>query len=271
MIAALASQIKPSNISVDHFTAKSKNYFARMGLFRYLGVDLGNSVIEHEPAGRFVPITQIKDSASLTKFVTDIIPLLHLSPREAESIRYIMSELIRNVLEHSDSRGGAYVAAQYYPKSNAIKIGVADSGIGIKKSISRSYSTTSDLDAIRLSLIPGITGTTPKEGGTPQNAGAGLFFIKSIAHVNHSLFMLYSGSGMYKLLKNTRNSLPVDPFQDKHSKHTNLPYWQGTVVGVDISLDNTPEFTSLLDLIRQTYREAIRQRRKARYHKPKFI
>ena len=137
-----------------------------------------------------------------------------------------MSELIRNVLEHARSSKGAFVAAQYYKKSNAIKIGVADTGIGIRSSITQSHKTNSDLDAIRLALTPGITGTTNQEGGTAQNAGAGLFFTKSIAHVNNSFFVVYSGSGLYKLLKNDRRSLPTDPFRDNHTKHSDLPIWQ---------------------------------------------
>lgn len=242
-----------------------------MGLFRFLGTNQSNAFTSHEPSGRFVPLTQIKDPLSLDKFVADLVPLLHLAPKEAEPIRYIVDELVRNVLEHASSPHGAMVAAQYYPKSNSIKIGVADTGVGIKASLSHAHPTSSDLQALRLALMPGITGTTPKEGGTARNAGAGLFFIKSIAHANHSFFVLYSGTGFYKLLKKNKNTLPFDPFLDHHTQYYNLPPWQGTVVGVDVSLDRTPTFTSLLDLIRQAYREAIKERRQLRRRQPKFI
>ncbi|EKD47873.1 MAG: hypothetical protein ACD_65C00239G0001, partial [uncultured bacterium] len=39
-----------------------------------------------------------------------------------------MSELVRNVLEHSMSKHGAIVSAQYYKKSNTVRIGIADTG-----------------------------------------------------------------------------------------------------------------------------------------------
>lgn len=271
MLAALGTKLGQQGIKIDQFETKSKNYFERMGLFKFLGLQSGISIVSHEAAGRFIPITQIRDSSTLTQFITDIIPLLHLDPHQAEPIRYIVDELVRNVLEHSQSPHGAFVAAQYYPKTNSIKIGVADTGIGIKKSISHAHQVSSDLDAIRLALTPGVTGTTSKEGGTAQNAGAGLFFIKSIAHANHSYFIIYSGKGFYKLLKKNKRNLPFDPFADHHSKHNDLPPWPGTVVGVDISLDDTPEFTSLLDLIRNSYHEAIKERRKQRYRKPRFV
>ena len=271
MLAAKARKVGHEHVKLEEFTAKSLNYFERMHLFQFLDASQAHTITEREPSGRFIPITQIRDSIALSNFVTDMIPLLHLPPHQAEPIRYVVSELVRNVLEHASTKHGAFVAAQYYPKSNAIKIGVADTGVGIKATISHSHSVKTDLEAIHLALQPGITGTTSREGGTSQNAGAGLFFIKSIAHVNQSLFMLYSGQGFYKLRKNTKKSLPIDPWKDNHTKHNNLPPWDGTIVAVDISLDNTPEFTSLLDLIRRSYTQAIKARRQARYRKPKFI
>lgn len=274
MVAALGLNLPANKITVEDFEAKSKHYFKRMGLFKALGIDSKMTVKAHESAGRFIPLTQIKNSVDLSKFLTDIIPLLHLQPKPAETIKYIVSELVRNVLEHAQSPRGAIVSAQYYAKSNSIKIGIVDTGVGIKQTIDVVHPTATHQDAIRLALTPGITGTTSSEGGTDQNAGAGLFFIKSIATVNKNFFMMYSGDTMYKLLKRTSTSkikLHADPFDDRHSLKTNLPYWQGTVVGVDLSLDQTPEFDTLLELIRHSYTNAIKARKLKAIKKPKFI
>lgn len=272
MIAALGLRIDPSKIKCEKLEATSKHYLERMKLFEFLGIDSDIKITEHEATGRFVPLTQIKDSTSLTKFVTDVTPLLHLEAKHAEPIRYIMSELIRNVIEHSMSKNGAIVSAQYYKKSNTIRIGIADTGIGIWKSINESHNPTTDLDAIRMALTPGITGTTKKEGGTERNAGAGLFFIKSIASINSDFFVIYSGKGLYKLKKRIgkKIKLHADPFADRHSKRNDLPGWEGTVVGIDLSLDTTKEFSLLLGLLNKTLREAIRERKKERYKKPQF-
>jgi hypothetical protein len=166
------------------------------------------------------------------------------------------------------------VCAQYFPKTRRLSVGIADTGVGIKTTINRSWDAATDLEAIQLALTPGITGTTKKEGGTEQNAGAGLFFIKSIAKVNHNFFLIYSGNAMYKLLTDSdkrRSSLYADPFLDKHSSLENLPHWQGTIVGIDISLDQTEEFARLLKLIRETYGKAIRERKMSKYKQPRFI
>lgn len=273
MIAALGIKTDPSKIACEKLEARSKHYLKRMRLFDFLRVKSGITMKEHEPAGRFVPLTQIKDSAALTKFITEVTPLLHLEPKNAEPIRYIMSELIRNVLEHSLSKYGAIVCAQYYKKSNTVRIGIVDTGIGIWKSINQSYKPKNDMEAIRLALMPGITGTTKREGGTEQNAGAGLFFIKSIASVNSDFFLIYSGKAMYKLLKRKgkKIALHADPFDDEHSKKTALPSWEGTAVGIDLSLDATQEFSLLLKLLNETLSKAMRERKKSRYKKPHFI
>lgn len=273
MIASLAIKLPPENITCQKITAKSGHYLQRMGLFKYLGIKSENEISEHDSSGRFIPLTQVKNSDELTNFITEMVPLLHLEPKQAQSIRYIVSELTRNVLEHSESKNGAMLCAQFYKTSNVIRIGIVDTGIGIKRSVSHSHIVEDDLEAIKLALIPGITGTTKKEGGSELNAGAGLFFIKSIAYTNRDFFVIYSGRGMYKLLKRSgkKLSLHANPNMDRHSQESELPYWQGTAVGIDISLDSTSEFNSLLDLIRETYSKAVRERRKEKYRKARFI
>lgn len=274
MIATVGLPLKSDAVLFKTLTAKSAHYLERMRLFEFLGIDSGIKITEHEPAGRFIPLTQIKNSGELSDFITEIIPLLHLNPLQTDAMRYVISELVRNVIEHAKSPIGALVAAQYYADSNTIRIGIADAGVGIKHTINKSHTAKSHLDAIRLALTPGITGTTSREGGTETNAGAGLFFIKSIAKVNRGFFMMYSGDALYKLLKEPlkkSKKLFADPFRDKHSVEEQLPVWRGTVVGVDISLDDTQEFSDLLDLIRDVYSQTVRERKREKFRKPKFI
>jgi anti-sigma regulatory factor (Ser/Thr protein kinase) len=231
-------------------------------------------ITEHEPAGRFIPLTQIRDSKSLTKFIEDMIPLLHLDPKHSEPIKYIISEIVRNVLEHSGSTHGAIVAAQFYAKTNTLRIGIVDSGVGITQTIRKFHVVKTDLEAIQLALTPGITGTTSNEGGTEYNAGAGLFFTKSIAKINKDYFLLYSGNTLYKLLKESKDeevTLNSDPLDDRHTKEEGLPVWEGTVVGIDMTLDENEDFSTLLDHIREIYTVSVRERRFAKRKRPKFI
>ncbi|MDO8471905.1 MAG: hypothetical protein Q7S64_01985 [bacterium] len=275
IVAALAHTVHPSKVTISDVTATSGHYLARMGLFESLGKKSPFKISEHESAGRFIPLTQIRTQKEQTNFITDMIPLLHMNPQQADAIKYMVGELVRNVLEHSRSKYGAFVAAQYYAKTNIVRLGICDTGIGIRQSINQSWPAKTHLKAIKLALTPGITGTTTREGGTEANAGAGLFFIKSMAMVARDYLVIYSGSGLYKLTKRKRTKglphLRINPNQDKHSETDKAPIFPGTVVGIDISLEKTNEFTALLAVIREAYTRAVKERRKQHYQQPRFI
>jgi anti-sigma regulatory factor (Ser/Thr protein kinase) len=276
MIAALGKTMDSKNITIEDITAASGHYLARMKLFEVLGKRSPYTIAEHEPAGRFIPLTQIRTQDEQTKFITEMIPLLHLKdPKQADAIKYTIGELVRNVLEHSGANNGAFVAAQYYPNANTVRLGICDTGVGILRTIRRSWPASSDIDAIKLALTPGITGTTRREGGTEANAGAGLFFIKSMAMVARDYFVVYSGTGVYKLTKRDKRTkklprLRANPSEDKHSETNDAPNFPGTVVAIDISLDQTNEFTQLLAIIRTAYTQAVKERKKQFSKKPRF-
>lgn len=277
MIVALAEEarINKAVINYNPITAKSRPYLLRMGLIDSLDPNHGIQIDEHESAGRFIPARKIKNSQELNQFITDMVPLLHTTPEQAYPIKYVMSELVRNVLEHSQSGVGAIVSAQYFKKTNRISIGVADRGIGIKSAINASHNAKSDTEALNLALRPGITGTTTKIGGTEYNAGAGLFFTKSIAKVSRDFFLIYSGDAFFKLLKTKPEyyvQLFADPVLDKSNfKSKGLPYWQGTAVGIDISMDVNQDFDDLLEMIRSAYHLDVKQSNKEKYKKPRFL
>jgi hypothetical protein len=200
-------------------------------------------------------VTQIRTTEELRKAIADLVPLLHAAPEVADPIKYVFSEMVRNVLEHSSSPVGAFVAAQYYPETRRIAIGIADAGVGILEHMRRFHRVQSAQEAIRLALQPGITGTTARIGGTEFNAGAGLFFTKSIASFSQNMFLLYSGDAAYRLMKGDPDvvELHTDPNDDGHLFPVGLPPWPGTVVGIDINVDRGLAFADLLEKIRKAY------------------
>jgi anti-sigma regulatory factor (Ser/Thr protein kinase) len=270
---ALQTQRQHGAITCEPLEATNKHYLQRMGLLHELHAETGE-LHTHEASGRFIPLTQINDSDHLGEFITDMIPLLHSSPEQVEPVKYVVSELVRNVFEHADSPIGGVVCAQFFKKTNRVSIGVVDYGIGIQTSLQQSHNVDTDAEALRLALTPGITGLTSNLGGTESNAGAGLFFIKSIAKVNRDFFLIYSGTAMFKLLKTPQSQtvkLHANPLQDRHSIVENLPFWPGTVVGIDLTMDQTQKFDVLLELIREVYRLDVREHKKERLKQPRFI
>lgn len=275
LAAALAIEVGKQHSQILGAVPDTGRYLDRMGLYKLTKTKSPFVYTKKEPAGRFVPISIIHSSDDQSRFIADIVPLLHLSEENAKVVRYVIGELVRNVLEHALAKDGAIVAAQYYKKTNRVSIGICDTGIGIWRSMQIWHPKT-DLDALYLALTPGITGTTRREGGTSENAGAGLFFIKSIAKITRNYFAIYSGKAEYTLLKHDKRvkhapRLLANPAHDPHSQTTTAPSFGGTLVAVDITLDETPEFNGLLASIGEVYDKAIRERKRAKYKEPRFI
>ncbi len=278
LIASLALKVGKENVALPNLIAASGSYLDSMGLFKFTNQKSPYKINRKDPSGRFVPLSIIKTPEEQSRFVTEIIPMLHLKAENADAIKYVIGELVRNTLEHSQSQDGAIVAAQYYKKTNTIRIGICDSGIGIRKSLEHFWPghAQNDIDAIKWALLPGISGTTTNAGGTGDNAGAGLFFIKSIAKVARNYFMVYSGSGIYKLLLRDKRfenpRLTLNPEEEHHTERSDAPYLQGTLVAIDLTLDNDINaFGELLAKIRDNYGNAVRQRKKQRYRRFKFV
>src|SRR5690348_5592412 len=66
---------------------RSVPYLVRMKLFDYLKVKQPRKIEEHEEAGRFVPLTQIRTPEDLRRTITNLIPLLHTNPAVADPIK----------------------------------------------------------------------------------------------------------------------------------------------------------------------------------------
>jgi hypothetical protein len=96
---------------------------------------------------------------------------------------YLMREIIRNVVEHSEAT--KFIVMLYSNNQREIAFKVIDNGIGIKKSINTnpSYEVLDDLTALAFCVRPGITRSykrDPYRDDVWQNSGFGLFMVSSI-------------------------------------------------------------------------------------------
>ena len=272
LTTALALKVGKQNAAIKGPVPSSARYIDRMGLYDFVKTPSPFKEYDHkESSGRFVPITIIKNGKDQSRFVTNTIPLYHLDPKNSRILGYIIGELVRNAIEHSMSSHGAVVAAQYYKDSNRISFAICDTGIGLWKSLQIWHPRT-DKEALTLALTPGVSGTTRKLDGTADNAGAGLFFIKSIVKISRGYFVIFSGNSTYTLLKSrpdVKNKLFADPFEDHHAFSDQISRFDGTLVAVDFKLDSTPEYRDLLSSIGDFYETAIKEHKKI--YKPNFI
>lgn len=232
-------------------------YAARMRLFEHLGLDFDPGLQEREAAGRFVPLTQVKTSREVASVIGDISALLHLQedPETLSAVQFCVSELLRNVLEHSESPDGAFVCAHRYTTSepHRVTIAVADCGQGIPSHLGRAYpeAAKDDQVALRLAMQLGITGALSGPYGRPDNAGAGLFITRSIAKGSGGYFFLLSGRAGYRL-RRARNEeemteLYLDPYTEpRHDSYRFDSPWQGTVVSAEIRTEKIADYDNFL-------------------------
>ena len=269
LTAAWGGWCQRNNLPVDVKDMHSQvNYAARMKLFKHLNVPCHTDIEEHEEAGRFVPLRQVNSISDLNSVLADISALLHLDdqPEGLAAVRYCVSELIRNVLEHAASPEGAYVCAHRYlgkgrkPRSakqarattkamKRVTIAVADCGTGISTHLGRSYPSalTSGREALRLAMQMGVTGAQ-KHGmyGATENAGAGLFITRAIARATGGYFVLISGDAAFRLNRvalQSNRQLFHNALDDPRSNFYKFRSpWQGTIACVEVATQEIPDF-----------------------------
>jgi anti-sigma regulatory factor (Ser/Thr protein kinase) len=156
-----------------------------------------------------------------------------------DTLAYSLREVIRNVVEHSESNTVQF-CAQHWPTMNRVHLAILDRGRGVRASLSRNpYLTiSSDVDALKLSLMPGVSGRMHRgirrQRGAWQNTGYGLYMTSRLA-VAGGNFWVVSGDHAYGIASG-------------RVREVSLPSFQGTALR--ISLD-TSQLSHLQTKLRQ--------------------
>lgn len=179
-----------------------------------------------------------------------------------KTLRYVLSELLYNVLEHGRSdfywRQHRYPTPSvlqftWYEKINEIHFIVADIGVGVKQHLSQAYpAISSHEEAIRLASQPEVSGTfgTQDPYTSRNNAGMGLYLSSNIIRKLRADMHICSGDGVVHIS-------PVDT-----TGKTIEASWPGSFVLVTVRLDRGVEFT--LDSMMNEFREQARAEVNAR-------
>lgn len=170
-----------------------------------------------------------------------------------ETLRYVVSELLYNTLEHGKKFGSNKLRGiripslanfSSYEKSREIHIIIADVGVGIKNHLEQAYpGIASHAEAIQLAIRPQKSGTFGSNDPytDKNNAGMGLFISSNIIKRLNADMHIISGDGL----------LHVSP-QDITVK-TLSASWPGTIVLVTLRLEDEPTF--VLHSLMQEFRE----------------
>lgn len=145
--------------------------------------------VQEDPDGTFrfkkdKPLLTVRRYGDVKKASVRIDSLIrNINIEYEKSLKYILSELMYNAIEHSNSMIPAIFQFNLYSNKNEISFIIADCGIGIKKHLSKVYpGLVSDIDAIMLALKFQVSGTffDSNPYKTQNNAGVGLFISSNI-------------------------------------------------------------------------------------------
>jgi len=141
-------------------------------------------------------------------------------------LRYLFTEIMNNVIDHSGSPVGGYAMAQYYPTKNKIQFAVADRGVGFLHNVKLKKSNiTTEEEAIMLALQKGFTATPAKMYGYERNAGFGLYAMKEILDQTGGTFVIISNDTMLRYSKGRSIFKKLTTF------------YKGVIVGFDFFAD----------------------------------
>lgn len=195
----------------------ASKYLQRMDFFRHCGIHIKEDFNRHGARNRFVALTPIAYGASrsVTQLANDIAGVFFPDEDTEEAwesgevgaygyVEFAISELGNNVLQHSKASG--YLMAQYYPNGDTVRIGIADFGIGIRRSFqenSAPFAAADDIQAVQLALQPRVSSKEHLElrPGTAVNRGMGLTFLRELSLAAKGNFLVLSGNGYYSLTK----------------------------------------------------------------------
>jgi hypothetical protein len=227
------------------------NYLAHIGFFEICGIDHHVGTGKRRGSDGYIRLTEIsvdviylearnshvEPGDVLRKYSEELSRVLVQQESGAafETVAFSLTELFRNVLEHSQSEKLFYLA-QYWPGSRSAEIAVSDAGIGIRESLSKNpeRQASSDEEALNLAILPKVSGVSKglqkRQSGKYKNAGFGLYMTSNFCENGGKFYLTSGNSFLRKVGKNIEN-LPS-------SMH-------GTVVGMKLSSLGTQPFEDL--------------------------
>lgn len=268
-LVALAALCLPGRI--DNLLKVSSNRDGDAARFAYaLGFNqiiTGEQIqTQHQPT-RTVRIRRVRRYQEIQTCADEMSRLLVPLDSETDirsTICYVLTELFRNVMQHSGDALGGVTAAQLmnrgtYAQRPVIQIAVSDAGIGIPEHLGRMHKGLDDPRvALERALWPHISGTfTQGLTGTMDNAGLGLFFIAEMAKRTRGRLLVASRGAALVLA--SRDDVEGDRVVPRFLTPNGIGY-PGTLVVFEIPASTTTNYSQLI----QSIHDAARVRTPAR-------
>ena len=227
--------------------------------------DLVRGVAPTSPGkpGRTAKLRRLTAFGEIESAASEVSALLVQDANDKDTrltMKYVIVELLRNVIQHSMDRLGGVVAAQRmdYDDRQSLQVAVADAGVGIFEAMHEKHPSLRDhREALEKALWPRISGTF-EEGltGSQQNAGLGLFFISEMTKLTGGRLLLASRGAALLL---TADPEAGDDHRVRFLKPDGLGY-PGTLVAFELPLNSVGDYDDLIETILMKARERTPKR-----------
>ncbi|MGT2503864.1 hypothetical protein ACVOMS_29750 [Bradyrhizobium guangxiense] len=229
------SNFKTSQVIGDSTCRNQEHlsYQSVMGFFQACGFEHGLAPGQASGGANYLPITHLaydvlkEEARAQSIAVGDAIELraqrmAEVLSRQSEgdlctALTYALREVIRNVFEHSGAEQVQF-CAQHWPSKKRVHLAILDRGKGIRSSLSKNPYLTigSDLDALKLSLMPGVSGRMyrgikRRKHDVWQNSGYGLYMTSRLA-VTGGNFWIISGRNAFGVASERTRELQILKF-----------------------------------------------------------
>ncbi len=199
-LVALACLLFPERSRRPPVDLRGQSAVANFAYAMGLGAVMGGKIPTGHDPSRTVRLTRVRTPGEIEPTAENMSSLV-ISGEENHDIRlaikYVLVELIRNVVQHSGDPLGAVAATQRMEAAQRrskpmIQLAVADAGIGIPRHLARTHPHLTDYrQALERAILPHISGTF-EEGftGSFENAGLGLYMISELARQTHGRLLI---------------------------------------------------------------------------------
>jgi hypothetical protein len=269
-LVALACLLFPERIRRPPVELGGNSTAARFAHAIGVGGVTGGHMPTYHDSSRTVRLARVRTRAEIEPTAERMASLI-ISDEENRDVRlvvkYVLVELLRNVVQHSGDPLGAVAAAQRMGTAQRrtrpmIQLAVADAGIGIPRHLHRMHPhLITYRQALERALLPHISGTFV-EGltGNGENAGVGLYFISELARQTYGR-LLIATTGVALVLAPGEGGAVVSPrFLDPEG--IGFP---GTLVAFEIPTDAHQDYDTVMRAILRKAEERTPKRAASRW------
>lgn len=247
---------------------ESENTNGASELFRRLGGRGLFTVFMHEninfKGGKYKPLFAIRNQHDFKTAIEEADSYTNdFNVEFTKTLRYVLSELLYNTLEHGKSyykfgssnyKIPSICQFTWYASRNELQFIIADVGIGIKEHLEQSYpAQESHQDAILKAMEPQVSGTFGVTDIYSQknNAGIGLFLSTNIVRRLNANMHILSGNGVVHISPRDITAKEIEN------------YWPGTLVVVTLKMEKNLKTETLYHMMQEFRESALKEQKRA--------